>query len=149
MKLTEAHDALSAIARKLDRLNSAETGMGLPPIEDAPWEWERRVQELHRRVQSLVHRVEDDRRPDEEMLTSVGAHVLAFLVALHRAEMADPTSGNFVCIVCRDDSPGVDRYGDVCAVCERNIAGWGCEHDVYVEHDGRLICTRCGMQEDA
>jgi hypothetical protein len=126
MKLTEPYlDALSAIARKLDALNASETRMGLPALEDADWEWERRTMELQRRVQRIVHRAEDGRRPDEEMLTSIGAHVLAYLVALHRAELTDVASGDdgFPCIACRRNNRA-PQMGGVCPDCERQIGMW-------------------------
>ena len=124
MRLTEAHDALSSIARKLDRLNAAETRHGLPTLENSNLTWEQRTAELERLVARVAHRVVEDRRPDEKTLTSLGAHVLAFLVALHRAEMLDPMTGRrFTCISCRDDDV-VERYGDVCDACLRDIAKW-------------------------
>lgn len=124
MRLTEAHDALSAIARKLDRLNAAETRHGLPTLEDNGLTWEQRTSELERLVARVAHQVVEDRRPDEQYLTSLGAHVLAFLIALHRAEMLDVGSGNrFTCLVCRRDDM-VARYGDTCEDCEDSIAKW-------------------------
>jgi hypothetical protein len=126
MRLTEPYlDALSAIARKLDGINATETRYGRPALEENDWEWERRTMELQRLLNRLIHRAEDGRRPNEKTLTSIGAHVLAYLVALHRAELTDVASGDdgFPCIACRRNNRA-PRMGGVCPDCDRQIGMW-------------------------
>lgn len=79
---------LEAISRKLDRLNDTQMATGLPPLQlaDVTWEW--RARELRARVNLLAAD-----GPSFDLLASLGAHVLAALLALDRAEMVDVASG--------------------------------------------------------
>lgn len=81
-------DALMDISSKFGRLNGRQSRLALPAIEDLDETWDERVHELHARIVLLMAD-----GPSQDVLDALGAHVLAFKIALARAEETQVHSG--------------------------------------------------------
>lgn len=81
-------EALMDISSKLTRLNGRQRRLRLPAIEDLDETWDERVHELQARIVLLMAD-----GPSQDVLDALGAHVVAFKVALARAEEVSVASG--------------------------------------------------------
>lgn len=84
--------AADLIAAKLEELNRTHMAAGGgAPLQLEAWEWGRRAEEMRARVDLLAAD-----GPSMPLLAALGAHVLAAMLALDEAELADPASGDEV-----------------------------------------------------
>ena len=82
---------LTGAVEKADRL---QQGMGLLPISaDDSRSWHDWQEELDCRVNRIASEIRAHGRPSHEMVASLGAQVVALLLAVDRAEQLDLTSG--------------------------------------------------------
>lgn len=87
------HDAADRIIARLEKFNRIEAGCGLPTLESADHTWMERVHELHMRVGALGA-ARHDMRPSMSDLESLGAWVVATMIAVDEAERVDVASGD-------------------------------------------------------
>lgn len=87
-------DAMGLIARKLDQLNDRHlmTG-GRVALQREDMSWRDRALDLHHRVGLVWLEAEQGERPSMDHVLSLGAAVLAFVLALDAAEVVDVASG--------------------------------------------------------
>jgi hypothetical protein len=82
-------DAINELVVKLTDLNRRQLLTGLPILAEADMTWGERALELQARVNLIVAD-----GPSQDVLDALGAHVLAFKIALAEAEETQVESGS-------------------------------------------------------